>query len=370
MDQQIDFVCREGSKAFGQYGVPLLALYVVHGFLGLGPLLAVVVVYYVGPHVRDLVRDIPSIDVPVTEQETENELKNGTKYDPESANRIGLNQTVIPCWDPCTMDYLGEMPATSVDGVTETVKRAKAAQEQWKHSSFDTRRQFLRIMLKYVVNNQETIARVAVRESGKTVVDAAFGEVLVTCEKAKWVINEGEKCLADDHRETGTLMMLKKVRVEYQPLGVIAAIVPWNYPFHNVFNPMMAAVFSGNAIVIKVSEYASWSTKYYGSIIQACLKAVGAPADLVQFVYGYGECGNALVTSDVDKIIFVGSPAIGSMVMKAASVKMTPVVLELGGKDPFVVCEDADIDTLVHTATRGVYQNMGQNCAGPERFLV
>lgn len=137
-----------------------------------------------------------------------------------------------------------------------------------------------------------------------------------------------------------------------------------------MFNPVSAALFSGNAIVIKVSEYASWSIGYYKRIIDACLEAVGAPKDLVQFVVGYGETGHALVTSGVDKIIFVGSPGVGAMVAKAASDSLTPVVLELGGKDPFVVCDDANVSELVQIACRGVWQNMGQNCAGPERFFV
>ena len=90
----------------------------------------------------------------------------------------------------------------------------------------------------------------------------------------------------------------------------------------------------------------------------------------MQFVVGYGETGHALVTSGVDKIIFVGSPGVGAMVAKAAAESLTPVVLELGGKDPFVVCDDATVGELVQTACRGVWQNMGQNCAGPERFFV
>ena len=91
----------------------------------------------------------------------------------------------------------------------------------------------------------------------------------------------------------------------------------------------------------------------------------------MQFVVGYGETGNHLVTHPkVGKVIFVGSPGVGAKVMEAAAKNLTPVVLELGGKDPFVVCEDTDIDALVQVACRGVWQNMGQNCAGPERFFV
>ena len=146
--------------------------------------------------------------------------------------------------------------------------------------------------------------------------------------------------------------------------------MPWNYPFHNIFNPVSAALFSGNAIVIKVSEYASWSIETYKKMIDGCLDAVNAPRDLVQYVVGYGATGSALVKSGVDKIIFVGSPQVGAIVARDAAANLTPVVLELGGKDPFVVCDDANIDSIVQTACRGVWQNMGQNCAGPERFFV
>ena len=122
--------------------------------------------------------------------------------------------------------------------------------------------------------------------------------------------------------------------------------------------------------MIKVSEYASWSIETYKKIIDGCLDAVHAPRDLVQYVVGYGATGAALVKSGVDKIIFVGSPQVGAIVARDAAANLTPVVLELGGKDPFVVCDDTNIDSIVQTACRGVWQNMGQNCAGPERFFV
>ena len=109
-----------------------------------------------------------------------------------------------------------------------------------------------------------------------------------------------------------------------------------------------------------MSEYASWSIRYYKRIIDGCLDAVDAPRDLVQFVVGYGATGAALVSSGVDKVIFVGSPGVGALVAKTAAETLTPVVLELGGKDPFVVCDDVDVKGVVQTACRGVWQNMGQ----------
>ena len=315
-------------------------------------------------------RRIPSVKIELKEEERLDVLPEGSReiFD---TSILGKKPKKVYLWDPSTMQKLGERNIMGKAEVDATVKRAAAAAAIWGKSSYEDRRHALRTLLQYVLENQETIARVSVRDSGKTVVDAMIGEVLTTCEKFQWTINNGEKYLKPESRDFGALMMMKKVYVEWRPIGVIAGIVPWNYPFHNVFNPMIATIMSGNALVLKVSEYASWSIDYYGRIINACLEAAGAPPDLVQFVVGYGETGNHLVTHPgVGKIIFVGSPGVGVKVMEAAAKNLTPVVLELGGKDPFVVCEDTNIDELVQVACRGVWQNMGQNCAGPERFFV
>ncbi|EPS63685.1 hypothetical protein M569_11099, partial [Genlisea aurea] len=183
---------------------------------------------------------------------------------------------------------------------------------------------------------------VSSRDTGKTMVDASLGEIMTTCEKITWLISEGEKWLKPEYRSCGRSMLHKTARVEFHPLGVIGAIVSWNYPFHNIFNPMLAAVFSGNGIVIKVSENASWSGCFYVQIIHAALSAVGAPENLVEVITGFAETGEALVSS-VDKVIFVGSPSVGKMIMRNAADTLAPVTLELGGKDAFIVCEDVDI---------------------------
>jgi acyl-CoA reductase-like NAD-dependent aldehyde dehydrogenase len=309
----------------------------------------------------------PKVIVPIEKEESQEILESYPKFNPEQLSNA---QEKVYFWDPSTLDYFGETKAMSESEVKAIVAKARLAQENWKTSSFAKRRLLMKTMLRYITENKTTCARVAVRESGKTMLDAIIGEVLVTCEKLLWLSNSGEKYLQPEEREVGRMMMMKRVYVEYVPLGVIGAIVPWNYPFHNVFNPVSAALFSGNAIVIKVSEYASWSIRYYKRIIDGCLDAVGAPRDLVQFVVGYGATGSALVTSGVDKVIFVGSPSVGAIVARTAASNLTPVVLELGGKDPFVVMDDVDVDSIVQTACRGVWQNMGQNCAGPERFFV
>ncbi|VVA96731.1 unnamed protein product [Arabis nemorensis] len=314
--------------------------------------------------------NVPSIDVDASDvlahgKETE---ENSFIYIPPRG-RSQQSDKKVQCYEPATMKYLGYFPALSPAEVKERVTLSRKAQKTWAQSSFKVRRQFLRILLKYIIEHQELICEVSSRDTGKTMVDASLGEIMTTCEKITWLLSEGERWLKPESRSSGRAMLHKVSRVEFHPLGVIGAIVPWNYPFHNIFNPMLAAVFSGNGIVIKVSEHASWSGCFYFRIIQAALAAVGAPENLVDVITGFAETGEALVSS-VDKMIFVGSTAVGKMIMRNAAETLTPVTLELGGKDAFIICEDADISHVAQVAVRGTLQSSGQNCAGAERFYV
>ncbi|XP_072961784.1 aldehyde dehydrogenase 22A1-like [Typha angustifolia] len=313
--------------------------------------------------------NVPSIEVDASDvlEDASQTKENSYIYIPRKGKMVQLDK--VQCYEPATMKYLGYFPALTPDEVKEHVAQARKAQKIWEKSSFKQRRQFLRILLKYIIEHQELICEISSRDTGKTMVDASLGEIMTTCEKITWLLDEGEKWLKPEYRSSGRSMLHKRAKVEFYPLGVIGAIVSWNYPFHNIFNPMLAAVFSGNAAVIKVSEHASWSGCFYYRIIQAALAAVGAPDNLVHIITGFAETGQALVSS-VDKIIFVGSPGVGKMIMQKASETLIPVTLELGGKDAFIVCEDVDLPNVVQVAIRAALQSSGQNCAGAERFYV
>lgn len=310
--------------------------------------------------------NVPSIDV-----DTSDVLDDGSQTKDNGYIFIPSKRQAdrVKCYEPATMKYLGFFPALKPDEVKERVKHARKAQEVWSKSSFKQRRQFLRILLKYIIEHQQLICEISSRDTGKTMVDASLGEIMTTCEKITWLLSEGERWLRPEYRSSGRSMLHKRSKVEFYPLGVIGAIVSWNYPFHNIFNPMLAAVFSGNGIVIKISENASWSGCFYMRIIQAALASVGAPENLVDVITGFAETGEALVSS-VDKVIFVGSPGVGRMIMRNASEMLTPVTLELGGKDAFIVCEDVDLSHVAQIAVRAAFQSSGQNCAGAERFYV
>jgi len=141
------------------------------------------------------------------------------------------------------------------------------------------------------------------------------------------------------------MMMHKRAYVEYVPLGVLGVIAPWNYPFHNMLNHVISGLFTGNAVVSKVSEYTSWSSSYFTKIVKMALEVHGHDSDVVQTITGFGDAGKALVDcKDVDKIIFTGSPGVGKMVMEGCSKTLKPCILELGGKDPMVFCDDVHVE--------------------------
>lgn len=216
-----------------------------------------------------------------------------------------------------------------------------------------------------------------------------FGEVMTSAGKLDWVINSGEEVLSPEARPGSFTTIHKRAVVEYSPLGVIGVIAPWNYPCYNLFNHVASGLFAGNAVVVKMSEHAAWSAQRFASIARACLEVCGHDPDLVSLVSGFGDVGAALVTA-CDTMIFTGSPGIGKAVMKGAAASLTPLVLELGGKDPFIVCDDADLGAAVPLVLRGSYQvrardhmspfahttpselsqNSGQNCVGIERVYV
>ena len=273
----------------------------------------------------------------------------------------------IECTDPATGDRICTAPDMSAGAVREKVARARAAQAEWAGSGFEERRAAVRGLLEYIIDHMGEICEVSCRDSGKAMLDAALGEVMTTCEKAAWLIHSGEDALRPERRAVGRMMFYKTARVEFVPVGVMGAIVPWNYPFHNLLNPILANLFAGNAIVIKASEHASWSALVFERMVRAALRL----PDLVQVVTGGVAAGAALVAdAGVDKLVFVGSTAVGRKVARAASDNLTPVVLELGGKDPVIVCEDADMAQVVPTCLRAAYMSCGQNCAGGERFYV
>ncbi|MGZ3429517.1 MAG: aldehyde dehydrogenase family protein, partial [Polyangia bacterium] len=178
----------------------------------------------------------------------------------EATPRMPLSGATLPetlsCRNPATGETLGDVPIFSRDAVLERVQRARRAQARWGATPRAERRRVLESLLDYIVAHQDEICRISARDSGKTLVDAMMGEIFPVCEKLRYTIAHGEKELAPEPRASGVLAH-KGVRVEYHPLGVIGVLCTWNFPFRNVFCPVIPALFAGNAVVVKVSEWTS-----------------------------------------------------------------------------------------------------------------
>jgi acyl-CoA reductase-like NAD-dependent aldehyde dehydrogenase len=310
---------------------------------------------------------IPKVEVDMTPQLPEEVTVVSAGF------RIDSVPGKIQCVNPCTNELLGELEAMDADAVDACVRAATEAQKEWVKTSFDERRRVLRTMQRWILDHQSEIQTLCCLDSGKSKVGAAVGEIVPTCEKIAWVLREGERALQPSPRANGPGLatMMKCGWVEYVPFGVLGIIAPWNYPFHNFMNHVVSGLFSGNALVCKPSEFTSWSGAYFLKFVRGCLEACGHSPDLVQVVTGHAATGKALVAHQgIKKIIFTGSGAVGKHVMRGAADNLTPVVMELGGKDPAIVCEDADLGQVMPLLLRGAFQNAGQNCMGLERVYA
>ncbi|KAM5346745.1 hypothetical protein ACJ41O_009750 [Fusarium nematophilum] len=281
--------------------------------------------------------------------------------------------SAVQCYAPATGQFLGNINPSTPAAIDRAVAAAAAAQKTWAETTFEQRRAVLRSLMQYVLDNAEHICKIAGLDSGKTMVDAQLGEILVTVEKIQWTLAHGEKALRPSRRPTNFLMMYKRNTVHYEPLGVVAALVSWNYPFHNLMGPIISALFSGNGIIVKVSEQTAWSSAYFASIARGALVAHGHDPQLVQTVVCWPQAAGHLTSHPgVSHITFIGSQAVAHHVAASAAKSLTPVVAELGGKDPFIVLDSAarDLNRIAEVILRGTFQAAGQNCIGIERVIA
>jgi acyl-CoA reductase-like NAD-dependent aldehyde dehydrogenase len=277
--------------------------------------------------------------------------------------------STIPCHDPATLQSLGEVPVVTPAEVRDRVRRAERAQQLWKKTSFAERRRVLGMLLETILDETDELVELICRDAGKTRENALLGEIWPICEKLRHTIATGERDLATETVSSG-LLMHKRATIEYHPLGVIGVICPWNFPLQNVLGPTIPALMAGNAVVVKVSEWTSWSAPRMQELFDGVLRKAGQSTDLVQIITGYAETGAALCNSGVGKIIFTGSMPNGRRVAKQCAETLTPVILELGGKDPMIVCDDAELDQAVHAALAGVFIASGQMCLAAERIYA
>lgn len=275
--------------------------------------------------------------------------------------------TRIASVNPATGEVLGELDSAGPTEVHAAVARARAAQPDWNAWGIRNRVQVLRQFQQILLTRKTDIARRITQEAGKPQVEALLTEVLVVLDATRFLIDNAFALLRHERLAHGNLAMKSKSgRILHEPFGVIGIISPWNYPFSIPATESLAALVAGNAVVLKPSEL----TPLIALELQALLRQAGVPNDIFQVLPGEGETGEALVESEIDKLVFTGSVATGRRIAQVAAKRLLPVVLELGGKDPMIVLEDADVDVASSGAIWGAFVNAGQTCLSVERCYV
>jgi acyl-CoA reductase-like NAD-dependent aldehyde dehydrogenase len=274
--------------------------------------------------------------------------------------------TMIEVENPATGTVVRSLPETSPDEVAAMVERARAAQGAWEALGFEGRGRVLRRMQKWLVDNAGRVVDTIVAETGKTHEDALMAEVAYGAGALGFWAKHAPKYMADEKvRTANPLVAGRRLLIRYRPIGVVGVIGPWNYPLNNSFGDCIPALAAGNAVVLKPSEV----TPLTSLLLAEGLRECGAPEDVLGVVVGGAEAGSALVDA-VDMIMFTGSTETGRKVMERAARTLTPVALELGGKDPMIVLADADLERAANAAAYYSMQNGGQTCISVERVYV
>jgi acyl-CoA reductase-like NAD-dependent aldehyde dehydrogenase len=284
-----------------------------------------------------------------------------------SASDRGATEGTIAVENPATGEVITTVPLMGQGDVRELVERARAAQSGWEALGFQGRGRILRRAQKWMVANAERVIDVVITEAGKTYEDAQAADYGYTVAALGFWAKHAPAYLADEHVPSwnNPIVAGKRLILRYTPVGVVGVIGPWNYPIANSFGDCIPALAAGNSVVLKPSEVTPLSSLLMAEMMLEC----GLPEGVFQVATGDGSTGAALIR-DVDCVMFTGSTRTGKAVMEAAAEQLIPCYLELGGKDPMIVCADADLDRAANAAAFYSMNNGGQVCISVERVYV
>jgi acyl-CoA reductase-like NAD-dependent aldehyde dehydrogenase len=272
-----------------------------------------------------------------------------------------LNNNKIKTVNPATEEIIQEYEIITKEQINDRVKKAQNTFQDWKKDS-SKRTDFLHDFANELRKNKENLARTATKEMGKAIKEAR-SEV----EKCAWTIeyyaDHGEIFANDEVVNTDA----RKSVITFQPFGVIGSIMPWNFPYWQSLRFAAPSLMVGNTIILKPAS----ATMQCGIEIEKTFDKAGVPHGVFQTVVGDSSIAETLIDSDgINAITFTGSVPVGAKVAQRATSKLKKTVLELGGSDPFIVCEDADIEKASTGAVKGRFINCGQSCIASKRFIV
>ncbi len=284
----------------------------------------------------------------------------------ENQSNETRDQTV--CRNPATGEFLGYSPLTSMQELKKVIEKARAVQKAWAELPVKERVAYMGRVREYMVEQAEAIAEVISKDNGKTRTDALTTEVFPAILAVAYYEKHTRRFLRTKRLRPGSILLSnKRSKIIRIPYGVIGIISPWNYPFSIPFSEVVMALLAGNAVVLKTAT----ETQMVGRKLEECFSTATLPEGVFTYVNIPGRlAGSAFLKSGIDKVFFTGSVSVGKKLMGEAAETLTPMVLELGGNDAMLVCDDAD---LYRAASGGVWaglQNCGQSCAGVERMYV
>lgn len=283
---------------------------------------------------------------------------------PHLQGPAGADPPVIRVVRPADGSLVGELAVTPPADVARRVERCRSVQGGWATLPPRDRVRRLTGLLEAMEGREKEIEETVVAETGKPPTEALL-EIATVLDHLRFLLKNAGGFMEPRRVSPGWLFW-KKGLVVREPLGVVGVVSPWNYPFILTAIPTLTALFAGNGVVLKPSEL----TPYSGLLVEDLVRDAGLPDGLVQVVVGGEATGDALVRSGVDKVAFTGSSETGRKIMAAAAETLTPVLLELGGKDPAIVLADADLARAARGIVWGAFQNAGQTCIGVERVYV
>jgi acyl-CoA reductase-like NAD-dependent aldehyde dehydrogenase len=266
--------------------------------------------------------------------------------------------------NPATGEAIADVPEDGAFAVRAKYQRARAAQPAWAATPVRKRIDAIRAFGDCVTARHETLARTLTQEVGKPIVQSR-NELNGLLKRIDFFVAESGRVLREERVYADDNERLEE-RISHEPLGVIANISAWNYPYFVGSNVFLPALVAGNAVLYKPSEFATLT----GQHVAEMLHASGVPQDVFVTVVGTGKTGAALLRQPIDGVFFTGSYATGARIGAAAGRKMIKVQLELGGKDPVYVCEDVDVEAAATSLADGAFYNTGQSCCSVERIYV
>ncbi len=269
--------------------------------------------------------------------------------------------------NPATLEVLAEVPMTQKAAVLEALEASRIAFKKWSSLPLWLRLSKIEKFSQLLLDKKDEIANLISRESGKPILESYLAELSGPLDTCDWLSKKAQKLLANKRLHLNNPLLFGKTHyLQFEPVGVVGIISPWNYPFSIPVMTILMALAAGNTVILKPSE----KTPLVGLKIAELFQQAGFSENVVTVISGDGEIGKELSALPLDRLIFTGSVATGEKVLNTVAPNITPVSLELGGKDAAIVLADAPVERTARAIVWGAFTNAGQACASIERLYL